>query len=63
MTKLDKYQAACTLYDAAFDVWHPVPSLYAAGKIADAEYLAARKVFEATTAVWEAARAAAYPGR
>jgi hypothetical protein len=31
-------------------------------KIGDAEYMAARKAFEAAQAAWEAARQAAYPG-
>jgi hypothetical protein len=52
------YETACALYDAAFDVWHPIPRLYREGRIGDAEFIAARREFDAAKDVWEAARAA-----
>jgi hypothetical protein len=58
----ERYQQACAAYDAAFTVWHPIPALYRNRTIGDAQYLAARKVFDAAKDEWESARAAAYPG-
>lgn len=46
----------------ADQAYYPVRDAYRAGTISDAEYLAARKIWEAAHARWEVARAAAYPG-
>ena len=62
MNATDTYKAALAAADAAFNAYQPIRLAYHAGTVQDAQFLAARAIYEASLdafdAAWHAAAAA-----
>ncbi len=51
----NEYKAALEVHSLAFRTFHAVRQLYRARRVSDAEFLTARDIFDAATAVFDAA--------
>ena len=53
MNATDTYKAALAASDAAFNAYNPIRLAYHAGTIGDAQFLAARAIYQASLATFD----------